>query len=33
MEAEGFGKYLEPFIKAGIYKPPQKTTQARKEGK
>ncbi len=21
MEAEGFGKYLEPFIKAGLYKP------------
>jgi methionine-R-sulfoxide reductase len=28
MEAEGYGKYLEPFIKAGLYKPAQVTTNA-----
>ena len=27
MEAEGYGKYLEPFIKAGLYKPKAVTVQ------
>jgi peptide-methionine (R)-S-oxide reductase len=26
MEAEGYGKYLEPFIKAGLYKPKDAST-------
>ena len=26
MEAEGYGKYLEPFIKAGLYKPKEAAT-------
>lgn len=28
MEAEGYGKYLEPFIKAGLYKPSGASTNA-----
>jgi methionine-R-sulfoxide reductase len=28
MEAEGFGKYLEPFIKAGLYKPTETSTNS-----
>lgn len=28
MQAEGYGKYLEPFIKAGLYKPVEISTNA-----
>jgi methionine-R-sulfoxide reductase len=29
MEKQGFGKYLDPFIKAGLYKPAQKPADVR----
>jgi len=28
MDAEGYGKWLEPFIKAGLYKPVNASTNA-----
>jgi hypothetical protein len=28
MEAAGYGKYLEPFIKAGLYKPKEASASA-----
>jgi len=29
MEQEGYGKYLEPFIKAGLYKPSTNATASK----
>ena len=33
MEAEGYGKYLEPFIKAGLYKPKDASTNTNSGGR